>query len=380
MRSRRLPDRNRIPIWERSNTRSDEQVHYILCWIGSGVIGSTGLGLAFLVLLFVPSSLFKLVFLANIAFLTAWCVWAIFLTESGLEIFLVLIGLVIPLVWLSFAVRRPDRYGLPFLILVGGQVAFGVGTFITSGNLPNSANNNVAAVPTLFPGNQDQNQPPRAQPQNPAPQDRPPPNLPREPRRDPAKEQPVKEPDIPGITVGLPSLAEATGERVHLVHLAGFEVRNGGSWDSKDGAAWQTAKGLRMGNPNTGYWQPGMPAKVGKQAILRGVTMACKPPNAWGAVKFRLGRQGQQLSGTVGLSDLMTIPGPQVYFIVAGDGRTLWQSRAFTAAGSTEAFDVDVTGVDVVELALVTNEPANRAGNAGIWIDPVVTRLNKPGL
>jgi hypothetical protein len=59
-------------------------------------------------------------------------------------------------------------------------------------------------------------------------------------------------------------------------------------------------------------------------------------------------------------------------FRVVGDGRELWKSSPLKATGSSEAFDVDVTGVDKLELFVDCPGPNAFAHSA--WVEP---RLEK---
>jgi hypothetical protein len=85
--------------------------------------------------------------------------------------------------------------------------------------------------------------------------------------------------------------------------------------------------------------------------------------------RYALGRRWRRLEGGCGLP---TGSGGSVEFAIRTDGREVFRSRRL-GAGTMETFDVDLTGVD--ELELVTTDAGDgKAADWGVWLEPVLRR------
>src|SRR5262249_49785005 len=94
-------------------------------------------------------------------------------------------------------------------------------------------------------------------------------------------------------------------------------------------------------------------------------------------VRYRLGGQYRRLETAISISD--TSHGcPPVVCTVLGDNRTLWTSKPIQSRAGRQNCDVDIAGVDVLELAATCPEarfqPDNTWGAHLVWIDPLVRR------
>lgn len=84
---------------------------------------------------------------------------------------------------------------------------------------------------------------------------------------------------------------------------------------------------------------------------------------------YKLGGRWDSLIGNAGLAT--GHPGT-VQFEIKGDGRRLWKSKT-VKSGPVVGFDVDVSGVD--ELELLTDTTADGAGaDWGVWLEPTLKR------
>ncbi|MEZ4997313.1 MAG: NPCBM/NEW2 domain-containing protein [Bacteroidales bacterium] len=68
-------------------------------------------------------------------------------------------------------------------------------------------------------------------------------------------------------------------------------------------------------------------------------------------------------------------PGQKVVYVVRGDGKELWRSAPLGADDAPVSFDIAVTGVKKLELAVESGDDESRFGGLPAdWIKPVLTR------
>jgi hypothetical protein len=69
---------------------------------------------------------------------------------------------------------------------------------------------------------------------------------------------------------------------------------------------------------------------------------------------------------------------PQAVFRVYGDGNLLWESEPLLGLGKRQAFECNITGVDVLTLVAESQSPASISNFA--WGDPILLSGEKTGL
>jgi hypothetical protein len=109
----------------------------------------------------------------------------------------------------------------------------------------------------------------------------------------------------------------------------------------------------------------------------------CPDANTYAGAKYNLGRKAATFLASVALNDSAggyeaigkgIIPTP-LTFEVRGDGKVLWTSRRIDEARHVEDCEVDVRGVDVLELRI--NCPGSHVNAQAVWVEPRVL-LNGP--
>lgn len=97
------------------------------------------------------------------------------------------------------------------------------------------------------------------------------------------------------------------------------------------------------------------------------------PPHVgFARVAYVLGKNGNRIIGSVGMGEDQPHFTPQpTRFVILGDGKRLWRSKSISGFGLQEAFDVDISNVDILELR-VYSETFNITGSHAVWIDPQV--------
>jgi hypothetical protein len=97
------------------------------------------------------------------------------------------------------------------------------------------------------------------------------------------------------------------------------------------------------------------------------------PSNGASRVAYALDGHYSRFLGEGALNDPAAASTP-LTFQILGDGKKLWTSKPVKVAGIIQAFDVDVTGVDRLELLVHCPGPNHAA--AAVWVEP---RLLAPG-
>lgn len=109
----------------------------------------------------------------------------------------------------------------------------------------------------------------------------------------------------------------------------------------------------------------GRPLTIGGQTFEKGLGVHA-PSN----VTYYLGGACTQLTAQAGVDDEVRNNG-KVIFRAIGDGEVLAETGALTGADGPEAFDVDVSGIDTVELVVGPNGSPNGSPTAdhADWAD-----------
>jgi hypothetical protein len=97
------------------------------------------------------------------------------------------------------------------------------------------------------------------------------------------------------------------------------------------------------------------------------------PVNDFTRVCYALAKRCKSFRGSVALDDGDHPPWriQRTTFVAIGDGKVLWRSEGHSEKGVLEPFNVDVTGIAVLELRTYTDyDGAN--GSRAVWLDPYV--------
>jgi hypothetical protein len=105
----------------------------------------------------------------------------------------------------------------------------------------------------------------------------------------------------------------------------------------------------------------------------------CPESHALAQVKYKLGRTAQKFLTSVALNDSAGASGrppgdgripTALKFVVLGDGKVLWGSKPVDIAHAVQECEVDVKGVDVLELRVECPGPNINAH--AVWVEPRV--------
>jgi serine/threonine protein kinase len=142
----------------------------------------------------------------------------------------------------------------------------------------------------------------------------------------------------------------------YLSHMEEYDVKAGEGRFAKNGSL-----GYSAGESGR--------IKVKRQESPHGLSMHGITNGSAGA-KYRLGRKAQTFLASVALNDSAgTIP-TRLTFRVLGDGNNLWSSQPIQKSGIVEDCEVEVAGVDVLELRV--DCPGAYTNAQAVWLEPRV--------
>jgi S1-C subfamily serine protease len=134
--------------------------------------------------------------------------------------------------------------------------------------------------------------------------------------------------------------------------------------------AWPVTKGGRMGNKAIEMQPENAPIVVKGERCPEGIAMHPPAFDNDASVEFRLGGKAKRFLSRVALNDTAARPQGRGVFSVYGDGRELWKSGEIGRTGQVETCDIDVTGVEVLELR--TTKLGSPQFMHMVWLDPRV--------
>jgi hypothetical protein len=154
-------------------------------------------------------------------------------------------------------------------------------------------------------------------------------------------------------------------EEQYLSDMEAFDVKV-----SEGRFANKGSLGYRAGNP-----QSDRILVKGKQSP-NGISMH-GISNDHAVAKYRLGNTARTFIASVALNDsaggagqppgVGKIPSP-LHFQVLGDGKVLWKSKPVDTARKVQECEVDVSGIDVLELHVVC--PGDYTNAQAVWLEP----------
>jgi hypothetical protein len=126
---------------------------------------------------------------------------------------------------------------------------------------------------------------------------------------------------------------------------------------------WALGKNGEIGNPEHS------PIEVNKMPYPKGLGM--HPPLTGGEarVSYVLGGKAKRFKGAVAVNDNGGAGGP--VFKVVCDDRSVWESVPVKQLGVAEQFDIDVSGVKVLQLRVFVGG-SSAHGCYAVWLDPYV--------
>lgn len=125
---------------------------------------------------------------------------------------------------------------------------------------------------------------------------------------------------------------------------------------------------LARGRPLVNRMPSGEPARLGGSEAPSLILMGA------GAVRYKVARAFEQLSGTVGIEDTAGEKG-DVVFSLRGDGQEIWSSGP-VKVGERIAFSVDVSDVYFLDL-VVSDAGGGDEGDVAVWFNPQLKAKTK---
>jgi WD40 repeat protein len=97
------------------------------------------------------------------------------------------------------------------------------------------------------------------------------------------------------------------------------------------------------------------------------------PADGFSRVKYKLAKQWNTFKAAVGLNyTAPRKPASPLTFEVKGDGKTLWRSEPVQEVGVKQEAQVDIRGVEVLELRVTC--PGSHEHAHAVWLEPLVTK------
>ena len=115
----------------------------------------------------------------------------------------------------------------------------------------------------------------------------------------------------------------------------------------------------------------------GYQVSVRGVIspfgLSVEPPaNGSSRVVYRLDGPYKKFQGSIGLNDVAGESKTALVFRILGDGKELWKSQPVRTLRDGEDFEVDVSGVS--ELTLAVDCHGDNFAALAAWVEPRLTK------
>jgi hypothetical protein len=172
---------------------------------------------------------------------------------------------------------------------------------------------------------------------------------------------PAPGPPQPPAPAVLPAVEKlfTRGPREYLSDLKEFGVTNG---------PWPFTKNGTVGDGKT-------PIAANGIASPHGLGMHPPDKPTFAAAQYRLGKQAAVFKAAVAIDDTARAPFSPAVFEVYGDGRRLWQSPPVPGPRRPpQECQVDVTGVDVLELRVVSQ--GSHFDLHAVWLEPRLLQKN----
>jgi Protein kinase domain/NPCBM/NEW2 domain len=180
----------------------------------------------------------------------------------------------------------------------------------------------------------------------------------------PDKKPPVKPPNKQPVVTPVKDFLALAGPNVYLSDVTIHSTRPGG---------WPVGTQGRFGNPSYLSVPANHDIRVEGRSATRGIGMH---PNdgreGYTSIAFKISRRGSKLITSVALDDVVNRAFSPVTFEVFGDGQVLWQSPELTVARKVVPCEVDVGGVEILELRVSCTQSKHET--QAVWVDPFVIK------
>jgi hypothetical protein len=145
----------------------------------------------------------------------------------------------------------------------------------------------------------------------------------------------------------------SAGRKAYLVNMEAADIQTARSWPFSREGDFAHSRIFVNGN-----------------MMIRSMGLPLEQPETLSSVKYRLDRKFKAFSSRVAVDDATGKVVTPLEFEVLGDGKSLWQSKLIKTTGVVEQCQVDITGVDLLELRVRSRKP--QAGADPVWIEPFV--------
>jgi S1-C subfamily serine protease len=140
--------------------------------------------------------------------------------------------------------------------------------------------------------------------------------------------------------------------REYLSDLEEFDVKSG---------PWPVSKNGDLGDPEH--------KSIQVDGIRSPKGLSMHPPDAgYSSIKYRPGKQASVFKAKVALNDSTNFVFDTAVFEVWGDGKRLWRSEPIHDPKRPQECNVDVAGVDILELRV--NATRSHFGLHAVWVEP----------
>jgi hypothetical protein len=113
------------------------------------------------------------------------------------------------------------------------------------------------------------------------------------------------------------------------------------------------------------------PRDITVKGVKYPLGLGTHPTNA-SQVKFLLrGLKAKWFHSSIALDDSSARSESPLTFVVLGDGKALWTSKPAQLPKAAQECNVNVSGIDVLELRV--DCPGSYGGAAAVWLDPYIT-------
>jgi serine/threonine protein kinase len=160
----------------------------------------------------------------------------------------------------------------------------------------------------------------------------------------------------PYITTGLAKtkLNDYLNSKLYLATVGGFD--------------WKGYNGLGIGTVTAE--EPHL--KIIVNGVKYPLGLGMHPTNASSQMKFSLrGLKARRFNSLIAVNDTSSGSESPLTFVVLGDGKTLWTSKPVQMPKTTQKCNINVSGVDVLELRV--DCPGGYNGAHAVWLDPCIT-------